>query len=249
MNYHKFQKLPSTSQLAVTAAACKNVLGVGDECMSLHCNKSKAASQSFYQYHRQAKKLEDDCMQLRNLMNIRVGKLSVQMICTYLHQNTYVQNFETFSELTKLCCAWQTSVKMAEVRQKNDRGSSISLIKVLKCDPALRLRDPTAAGPDCMGVFWWLILTNICHFFDKWFVKIASHSVHPNTKPNGSLHWTNLCIRPYLSLNFCDRGMYSDGCGQNQFCLIPAGYGIGKGLKQIIGKLKLWHENIKIPET
>ena len=42
----------------------------------------------------------------RDLTNIRFGKLSVQMICTYLRQNTYVQNKGKFGKLTNLCCSW-----------------------------------------------------------------------------------------------------------------------------------------------
>ena len=101
---------------------------------------------------------------IRDLTNIRFGKLSVQMICTYLRQNTYVQNCGKFGELTNLCCSWQTSVKMAEVRQKKDRASSISAIKVLQCDPARILRPPGQIALEYFDDrYWWtsvIFLTN-----------------------------------------------------------------------------------------
>ena len=69
------------------------------------------------------------------------------------------------------------------------------------------------------------------YFDDRyWWTSVRIwRMVCQNTEPFGSskyqtewfVIWTNICIRPYLRINFCDRGMYSDECGRNLFRLIP----------------------------
>ena len=63
----------------------------------------------------------------------------------------------------------------------------------------------------CTLELWWGLLMKLCHICHTFFYIPQWFSV-----------WTNIWIRVYLCQNFCDRGMYSDECDQNGFCLISA---------------------------
>ena len=120
---------------------------------------------------------------------------------TKVRPNTYVrpnnEPFVWYLEEPNGSVFWRT------ICQKNGRGSSISVIKVLQWDPAQQPWDPAAAGMYHIGVLWWQILTNLCHFF--WQTSAILTEVHQVKQrlvnsPKISQFWTYVFWRRYLQI-------------------------------------------------